>query len=150
MIYSNKHYFLCCIGITIFFCLSFSLFRHVTLSNNFLLKDWIETSDKCLYQCVILILLKNPRISHVLQAISKKYYMMCFCRARLQCARQSRHNLQLLSVPSDLVQVITSKVITAFWYNLVKIFIMISGCVAYKTHDSRSKVKMCNLCLVRA
>ena len=61
--------------------------------------------------------------------------------------------------PSDLVRAVTSKVIVAFSYNLVKMFIMMSRRVAYKTHDSMSKVKvtlggqrskMCNLCLVRA
>ena len=61
--------------------------------------------------------------------------------------------------PSDLVRAVTSKVIVAFSYNLVKMFIIMSRRVAYKTHDSMSKVKvtlrgqrskMCNLCLVQA
>ena len=61
--------------------------------------------------------------------------------------------------PPELVLAVSSKVTVAFSYNLVKIFIMISRRVAYKNHDSMSKVKvtlrgqrskMFNLCLVRA
>ena len=61
--------------------------------------------------------------------------------------------------PSDLVRAVTSKVIVAFSYNLVKMFIMMSRRVTYKAHDSMSKVKvtsrgqrsnMRNLCVVRA
>ena len=41
---------------------------------------------------------------------------------------------------SDLVWAVTSKVIVAFSYNLVKMFIMISRCDMYKTnYDSLSK-----------
>jgi hypothetical protein len=61
--------------------------------------------------------------------------------------------------PSELVRAVTLKVIVAFSYNFVKMFIMMSRRVAYKTHDSTSKVKvtlrgqrskMCSLCLVWA
>ena len=44
--------------------------------------------------------------------------------------------------PSELVRAVTSKVIVVFSYNFVKMFIMMSRRVAYKTHDSMSKVKV--------
>ena len=52
--------------------------------------------------------------------------------------------------PSELVRAVTSKVIVALSYNLVKMFIMMSRRVAYNTHDyvkgqghtKRSKVKI--------
>ena len=44
--------------------------------------------------------------------------------------------------PSDPFRAITSKVIVAFSYKLVKMFIMMSRCVAYKTHNSMSKVNV--------
>ena len=51
--------------------------------------------------------------------------------------------------PSDLVRAVTLKVIVAFSYNWTKMFIMMSRCVVYKTHDymsrSHSEVKVKNV-----
>ena len=56
-----------------------------------------------------------------------------------------------------LVRAITSKVIVVSSWNFVEMFTMFCRCVAHKTHDSMSKVKvtikkskMFNLCLVQA
>ena len=44
--------------------------------------------------------------------------------------------------PSDLVRAVSSKVIVAFSYYLVQMFIMLCRRVAYKTYDSISKVSV--------
>ena len=51
-----------------------------------------------------------------------------------------RADVRVCMRPPDLVRTVTAKVIVAFPNNLVKMFIMMSRCVVYKTNDYTSKV----------